>query len=144
MAMDNTGNAGTDFKLEINETVVEKIANYAAQRIDGIMEMKGNFISTIQEGLGNSDQTKGVKADVHDDQRVSVDLSVVLEYGKSAGEVFDRIKKSVAKDIKEYTDLDIEDLTVHVVDVMTRDEYRKEQENRVIKNNADNKDQQNS
>lgn len=116
-----------EYKLVIDEVVVEKIAAYATQKIDGIVEMKGNLLSTIQEGLGGNDRTKGVNADVEDDERVSVDLSVILEYGKSAVEVFDRIKKVVGKSIKEMTGLDVEEMTVHVVDVMTRDEYKQKQ-----------------
>lgn len=116
----------TEYKLVIDEVVVEKITAYAAQSIDGIVEMKGNFLSTIQEGLGGNDRTKGVNADV-DDQKVTVDLSIILEYGKSANEVFDRIKKVIGKNIKEMTGLEVEEMTVHVVDVMTREEYRQKQ-----------------
>lgn len=116
-----------EYKLVIDEVVVEKIASYATQKIDGIVEMKGNLLSTIQEGLGGNDRTKGVNADVEDDKRASVDLSIILEYGKSAVEVFDRIKKVVGKSIKEMTGLDVDEMTVHVVDVMTREEYKEKQ-----------------
>lgn len=119
--------AEPEYKLVIDEVVVEKIAAYATQKIDGIVEMKGNLLSTIQEGLGGEDRTKGVNADIEDDQHASVELSVILEYGKSAVEVFDRIKKVVGKSIKEMTGLDVEEMTVHVVDVMTRDEYKQKQ-----------------
>ncbi|WP_139651005.1 Asp23/Gls24 family envelope stress response protein [Raoultibacter phocaeensis] len=119
-----------EYKLVIDEVVVEKIASYATQKIDGIVEMKGNLLSTIQEGLGGNDRTKGVNADVEDDdKRASVDLSIILEYGKSAVEVFDRIKKVVGKSIKEMTGLDVDEMTVHVVDVMTREEYKEKQGN---------------
>ena len=111
--------AEPEYKLVIDEVVVEKIAAYATQKIDGIVEMKGNLLSTIQEGLGGEDRTKGVNADIEDDQRASVELSVILEYGKSAVEVFDRIKKVVGKSIKEMTGLAFEEMNVHVVDVMT-------------------------
>ena len=129
--MNSSGGAAAaaepDYKLVIEEEDMKKIAAYATQKIDGIVEMKCNLLSTIQEGLGGNDRTKGVNADVEDDERVSVDLSVILEYGKSAVEVFDRIKKVVGKSIKEMTGLDVEEMTVHVVDVMTRDEYRQKQ-----------------
>lgn len=141
MGAANQGNEGAsaaepEYKLVIDEVVVEKIAAYATQKIDGIVEMKGNLLSTIQEGLGGNDRTKGVNADVEDDERVTVDLSVILEYGKSAVEVFDRIKKVVGKSIKEMTGLDVEEMTVHVVDVMTRDEYKQKQGNNDKQQNA--------
>lgn len=119
----------TQYKLVIDDEVVEKITAYATQKIDGIIEMKGNILSTIQENFGGTDKTKGVDADV-DDNRATVNLSIILEYGKSASEVFERIKKVVVKDVREMTDLEIEELTVHVVDVMTMSEYKKQNDNK--------------
>lgn len=37
------------YKLVIDENVVEKISSMAAQKIDGIIDMKGNVLSRIQE-----------------------------------------------------------------------------------------------
>ena len=107
----------------INENVVEKISSLAAQKIDGIIDMKGNVLSRIQEGLGGADKTKGVDADIVDDAGAKLDLDVILEYGKSAPQVFDEIKKVVGDDLKDMTGLEVIEMTVNVVDVMTPDEY---------------------
>ena len=47
------------YKLVIDENVVEKISSMAAQKIDGIIDMKGNVLSRIQEGLGGADKRRG-------------------------------------------------------------------------------------
>ena len=111
------------YKLVINENVVEEISSLAAQKIDGIIDMKGNVLSRIQEGLGGADKTKGVDADIVDDAGAKLDLDVILEYGKSAPQVFDEIKKVVGDDLKDMTGLEVIEMTVNVVDVMTPDEY---------------------
>ncbi len=111
------------YKLVIDENVVEKIASRSAQKIDGIIDMKGNLLSTIQEGLGGNDKTKGVDADVVDDKNAKIDLNVILEYGKSAEDVFDQIKKVVGGDLKDMTGLNLVEMTVNVVDVMTPEEF---------------------
>lgn len=111
------------YHLVIDEGVVEKIASKAAQKIDGIIDMKGNLLSTIQEGLGGNDKTKGVDADVVDESNAKVELNVILEYGKSATDVFDQIKKVVGKDLKDMTGLNLVEMTVNVVDVMTPEEF---------------------
>lgn len=111
------------YKLVIDENVVEKISSMAAQKIDGIIDMKGNLLSTIQEGLGGNDKTKGVDADVVDDHNAKVDLNVILEYGKSATDVFDQIKDVVGGDLKDMTGLTLVEMTVNVVDVMTPEEF---------------------
>lgn len=111
------------YKLVIDENVVEKISSLAAQKIDGIIDMKGNVLSRIQEGLGGDDKTKGVNADIVDDAGAKLDLDVILEYGKSAPKVFDEIKKVVGDDLKDMTGLSVVEMTVNVVDVMTPEEY---------------------
>lgn len=113
------------FKLTIAENVVEKISAKAVQQIDGIVAMKGGFLTTIQEGLGGNVATKGVSADLLSDNTVSVDLDIILEYGKSAVAVFDKVKGVVVKDLEDMTGLKVSELTVNVVDVMSQEEYDK-------------------
>ena len=113
------------YKLTISENVVEKISAKAVQKVDGIVAMKGGLFSTIQEGLGGSSETKGVSADLLDDNTVSVDLDVILEYGKSAVDIFDNIKGIVVTDVESMTGLRVSELVVNVVDVMSQEEYDK-------------------
>ena len=117
------------YKLVIDDNVVEKITSKAAQKIDGIIDMKGNLLSTIQEGLGGNDKTKGVDADVVDEHNAKVELNVILEYGKSATDVFDQIKDTVGKDLKDMTGLTLVEMTVNVVDVMTPEEFNQKNGN---------------
>lgn len=111
------------YKLLIDEGVVEKISSLAAQKIDGIIDMKGSVFSMIQEGLGGNDRKKGVNADVMDENNAKVDLSVILEYGKSATDVFEQLKDVIAKDVNEMTGLNVVEMTVNVVDVMDEEEF---------------------
>ena len=117
------------YKLTIDENVVEKISSLAAQKVDGIIDMKGNVLSMIQEGLGGNDRKKGVDADVVDENNAKVDLSIILEYGKSATDVFDQLKDVIAKDIKDMTGLNVFEMTVNVVDVMDQEEFNQKRGN---------------
>ena len=110
------------YKLVIDENVVEKISSMAAQKIDGIIDMKGNVLSRIQEGLGGADKTKGVDADIVDDTNAKINLDVIMEYGKSAPEIFDDIK-GCRRRPQDMTGLNVVEMTVNVVDVMTPEEY---------------------
>ena len=116
-------------RLTIDENVVEKISSLAAQKVDGIIDMKGNVLSMIQEGLGGNDRKKGVDADVVDENNAKVDLSIILEYGKSATDVFDQLKDVIAKDIKDMTGLNVIEMTVNVVDVMDQEEFNQKRGN---------------
>ena len=57
--------------------------------------------------------------------KLVIDENVVeiMEYGKSAPEIFDDIKKVVGGDLKDMTGLNVVEMTVNVVDVMTPEEY---------------------
>ena len=50
--------------LTIDNTVVEKIVAITCRSVDGILQMKGNLISSIQEGFGGTDITKGVSVEM--------------------------------------------------------------------------------
>ena len=62
-------------------------------------------------------------ADIVDDTNAKINLDVIMEYGKSAPEIFDDIKKVVGGDLKDMTGLNVVEMTVNVVDVMTPEEY---------------------
>lgn len=112
-----------DCNLVIDESVVEKIAFLATNKISGIVDMKGSVFSMIQEGLGGSDRTKGTDADI-DDGDTTIELSVILKYGTSAVDVFNEIRKIVSQDIRDMTGLEVSSLTVNIVDVMDDEEIR--------------------
>ena len=121
--------ANPRYLLTIDESVVEKVASLAAQKVNGIIDMKGNVFSLIQESFGGNDQRKGVDADVVDDESATVELSVILEYGKSATEVFEELKKVIIDDIKKMTGLTVTDMTVNIVDVMDKEEFDQKRSN---------------
>ena len=125
------------YLLTIDEGVVEKVASLAAQKVDGIIDMTGGVLSMIQEGLGGSDRRKGVTADVLDEESVRVELSVILEYGKSALDAFDELKRTVTDDVKKMTGLNVADMTVNIVDVMDRDEFNRKRGTATIASDVD-------
>ena len=124
-----SGQPEPQYKLLIDENVVEKISSLAAQKVEGIIDMKGNVLSMIQEGLGGNDRKKGVDADVVDESNAKVELSIILEYGKSATDVFDQLKNVIAKDVKDMTGLNVIEMTVNVVDVMDEEEFNQKRGN---------------
>lgn len=105
-------------KLTFNTSVVEKIAAIATRDIEGVIETKGGAISGF---IGNQ-TTSGVSADVGEKQ-TAIDITIVLEYGYNAPEVFNQIKNNVTERVNEMTGLEVVEVNVRIVDVMTRQEY---------------------
>ncbi|MDO5738057.1 MAG: Asp23/Gls24 family envelope stress response protein [Eubacteriales bacterium] len=117
--------AGTEYEstLRFREEVVSKIVGYAIEEIAGILAMSGSFFTSIKESFGQSDKTKGVSVDMEDDG-VIVNLEMVLEYGKSAPEVFEQLKDLISERIKHMTGLNVLALNVRVVDILTKEEFQ--------------------
>ncbi len=108
--------------LRFREEVVSKIVGFAIQEIEGILAMSGSFFTSIKESFGQADKTKGVSVDMEDDG-VIVNLEMVLEYGKSAPEVFEQLKDLVSERVNHMTGLNVLALNVRVVDILTREEF---------------------
>ena len=131
-------------KLIIEDKVVAKISRIAIKRIDGILEMKGNFADSIGSFFsGNNEQsTAGVNVEVGE-KEAKVNLDVIIEYGKNAAKIFEDIKKAVTANVKEMTGLDVVTVNVDVVDVMTRAEYDEKRSKDSAQNQASNQNQYN-
>ncbi len=113
--------------LSFDDSVIEKIVAITCREVDGIIEMKGGILSAIQEGFGGTDITKGVDVEVND-ALAEIDLAIIMEYGKSAPEIFQELKKVITENVTAMTGLGISSLNVRVVDVMTKEELERRQE----------------
>lgn len=112
-------------KLTFADKVVAKISKIAVNRIDGILDMKGNFFDSVSSVFQSSNEQDTIGVDVEVGQKeAKVNMQIILEYGKSAPKIFEQIKKVVRDNMKEMTGLDVVTVNVDVVDVMTREEYR--------------------
>ena len=108
--------------LAIDSDVVEKIVAITCRSVDGILQMKGNFISSIQEGFGGTDITKGVQVEMVGDDACTVNVSIIMESGKSAKKIFRELHDRITEKIGDMTGLKVRSVNVRVVDVMTREE----------------------
>ncbi|MDO4680793.1 MAG: Asp23/Gls24 family envelope stress response protein [Aerococcus sp.] len=114
-------------ELTFEDKVLEKIANYSIQNIDGILELKGNFTNDIMGFFTDSaDDTKGVSAEVGKEE-VAIDLEVVAEYGKDIRKAFEQAIKVVENNVKQMTGLKVVEVNMNVNDVITRGEWERAQ-----------------
>lgn len=114
--------AGDESVLTIDNTVVEKIVAITCRSIDGILQMKGNLISSIQEGFGGTDLTKGVSVEMVGDDACIVNVSIIMEYGKSAPKIFQELHDRISEKITAMTGLAVKSVNVRITNVMTREE----------------------
>lgn len=99
--------------IKIADEVVSIITGLAATEIDGVAGMSGGLAGGIAEMLGRKNLSKGVKVEV-DENTASVDVYVIIEYGKTIPDVAWQIQDNVKQAVEGMTGLDVKSVNVHV------------------------------
>lgn len=122
--------------------VVATIAGLAANEVEGVASMT-NSVSTFADILSRKSSrnyTKGVKVDI-DDNKVAVDVTIVVDYGSPVPEVARNIQENVKKAIETMTGLDVRSVNVHVQGVSFEKENRAaaelDEQQRILIQNAE-------
>jgi len=99
--------------------VIAVIAGLATAEIKGIAGMSGTGLADF---LGRKNLTKGVKVSVVED-KVSLDLNVVVTYGFKLQEVAANVQNNVRKAIETMTGLEVVSVGVYIQNIV----FEKEQ-----------------
>ena len=112
--------------------VVATMAGLAATEIEGVFSMYSQ-----SSGFGNifgrnnktskGNHTKGVKVDVVDD-KVSVDVSIVVDYGTPVPTIAREIQENVKKTVETMSGLEVSHVDVHIQGVSFEKENKEQQE----------------
>lgn len=102
--------------VKIANDVVATIAGIAAAEIPGVASMSGGMVSGISQMLGKKQLTKGVKVEITE-KDVTLDISIVVEYGKRIQEVCGAIQQAVKQAVEDMTGLNVTAVNIHVTGV---------------------------
>ena len=111
--------------LTYSNGVIEKIVAMATREVPHVLGMKGNLMHFVQEQFGAENLTKGVTVEVTDDNRVVVNISVIIEYGAYAPAIFDDVKTRVTERLAAMTGLEVAGVNLRIEDVITPEEYER-------------------
>ena len=95
--------------------VVATIAGLAANEIEGVAGMTSatSSLADILTRKASRNYTKGVRVDINNN-KVSVDVNIVVEYGSPVPDVARNIQENVKKAIETMSGLDVRNVDVHV------------------------------
>ena len=93
--------------------VIATIAGLAACDIPGVAGMSGGFVGGITEMLGKKNLSKGVKVAV-EENKVTVDFQIIVDYGVRVPEVCANIQESVTKALETMTGLTVEAINIMI------------------------------
>lgn len=114
--------------LTYSNGVIEKIVAMATREVPHVLGMKGNLMHFVQEQFGAENLTKGVSVEVADDNRVVVNISVIIEYGAYAPDIFEEVKERVTERLGAMTGLEVAGINLRIEDVLTPEEYEGSEE----------------
>jgi uncharacterized alkaline shock family protein YloU len=108
--------------LTFSNGVIEKIVALAVRDVPGVVGMKGGWVNRVQDAIGATDPRKGVTVEVTPDAAVRVNISVLIEYGAYAPQIFEDVKKAVVKQVMGMTGLEVAGVNLRIEDVLTPEE----------------------
>ena len=122
---DQTFKAEKQGVIKISEEVVATIASLAAAEVAGIAGMSGGIAGDLVEKLGRKNLSKGIKADVGENE-ANIDLSVIVDYGVNIHEVAVQLQNSVRNAVENMTGLDVVNVNVHIQGLSFSSEIKEE------------------
>ena len=114
-------------KVTFDDKVIEKIIARVLEETPGVIAAKGNFVSDLAQRFSNKEvSTDGIDVEVGQEQ-VAVDLDIIIEYDQDVPEIAEKISQLAYDEIKLATGLDVIEVNVNVADIMSKEEYAKQQ-----------------
>lgn len=116
-------------KVTFDDKVIEKIIARVLEETPGVIAAKGNFVSDLAQRFSNSNKevsTDGIDVEVGQEQ-VAIDLDIIIEYAQDVPEIAEKISQLAYDEIKLATGLDVIEVNVNVADIMSKEEYAKQQ-----------------
>ena len=99
--------------IHISEEVLAGIAAAAALEVEGVSGLAANLGSDIAELLGKKTLAKGVHVQM-EDEKVTVDLSILMSYGNTIPEVGKAVQDGVKNAVESMTGLTVAAVNVGV------------------------------
>ncbi len=131
-----TGNAVTDTrdlsvsessndqygKIKINNNVIAVIAHETAQKVQGVVELHGSLTDGLAEIIGKKPKDRGIRIEKEGDEFLTIDLSVVIEFGVNIPEVCVKVQGAVKKAIESMTGQKIFAVNIVVQGIRSKNE----------------------
>ena len=103
--------------VQISDDALAAIAGIAATEVEGVASMAGNITNDLVSKFGVKSLSKGVKVCV-EDGKVSVDVSINIQYEKNIPDVSLKVQERVKTIIESMTGLEVNEVRVKVAGVM--------------------------
>ena len=119
MSNEQSSELGT---IEVHKNVMSAIAGYETARVEGVAGMSEGVADGIAKKLSGDTASRGVRVAFDDSGRVTVDLSIIVRYGRVIPEVCRRVQETVLSALRKMTEGAVVAVNVHVQGVELPDQ----------------------
>lgn len=99
--------------IKIHKNVIASITSLAAQEIDGVNRVGGDFKSGLLK-LINRRQHWVIKVEINKNEEVHIEVPIVIKYGFNIPDVANKVQESIRNSLEKMTNLSIKDIDVNV------------------------------
>lgn len=122
LKIDDQQGGGT---VNIADEVIAVIAGMAAVEVEGVAGMVGKLRGELVELLGMKNLGKGIKVRVNEQEEITLDLAVIIEFDVSVQDVTAKVQKKVKSTVENMTGLTVAAVNVKVSGVEPKARERK-------------------
>lgn len=90
-------------QININNSVIAVIAHETAKRMPGVVELQGSLADGIAGMIGKKSKDKGIRIGKENEELLTIDLTVVLEFGVRIPEVCVQLQSAIKDAVEDMT-----------------------------------------
>ena len=110
--------------IHISEEVLAVIAAAAVVEVEGVGGLAANLGTDLAELLGKKNLSRGIRIQV-EDEKVTVDISILVKYGYTIPDVARAVQEAVAGSVEATSGLTVAAVNVNVGGVVFEKEPKK-------------------
>jgi len=99
--------------VRIHKKVIASIASMAAQEIEGVMHIGGDFKSGIIEFIGKK-HLSSVKVEINKNEEVKIEIPLVIKYGFNIPDIAGSVQENVRHNLEKMTNLSIKEININI------------------------------
>lgn len=102
--------------IKITEDVIAKISGIAAVDVEGVSDTQGNKAKEITNKVFKL-YDKGVSVVTDENNYISINISIVVEYGFNVTKVSKKVQDNIKKSVENMTGFAVKEVNVNIVNV---------------------------
>jgi uncharacterized alkaline shock family protein YloU len=120
--------SGSDYgQIRINNNVVAIIAHETAKKVPGVVELQGSLADDLAGMIGKKTKDKGIRIEKENEELLTIDLTVVLEFGVKIPDICVQLQSAVKDAVEDMTGQQVYAVNVMVQGIRNLGEKKAEE-----------------